>query len=68
MNILITGSSGFIGEKLLKKLDSSHNVLVIKSKKDSKLKNNNLIFSTCTIFDLNFEEKIINFNPDFFFT
>ena len=63
MNILITGSSGFIGKKLTKSLmKENFNLLTISRKKNKKLSDNHLFV------DLNnytkIKKQIIKFNPE----
>tara|TARA_Y100001970_G_C14231857_1_gene859138 strand:+ start:605 stop:1486 length:882 start_codon:yes stop_codon:yes gene_type:complete len=63
LNILLTGSSGFIGSKLAKNLlDNQFNLLTISKKKNIKVSTNHLFV------DLNnfarSKKKIKNFNPD----
>ena len=61
MNILLTGSSGFIGKSLLNILDNKFNILSITRKKTSNSKK-------ILIGDLNkleiIKNEIINFNPE----
>ena len=64
MNILITGSSGFIGNKLVKYLKNSNLLLLTNSKLLRSSKSNQIILEYNKISDIN---KIIHFKPDYFF-
>ncbi len=66
MNILLTGSSGFIGKRLLKKLSKykKYKILNLVRTDKYKSKNDNIKFLKCDLDKLNNHvSKIINFNP-----
>ena len=65
MRILITGATGFIGQKLLKRLTYQHHTVAIHSRKQPEGINSNvLVFSG----ELNqFQKEIIAFLPEYVF-
>ena len=65
MRILITGATGFIGQKLLKRLTDQHHTLVIHSRKQHHEVGTNVrVFSG----ELNqFQKEIIAFSPEYVF-
>ena len=63
MNIIITGSSGFIGTNLTKNLlNYNYNLLTISRKKNIQTLNNHLFVDLNNFSKKN--KKIIDFNPD----
>ncbi len=66
MNVLITGSSGFIGSNLLKKfINSKHNVLALYNKKKPKKKlSRNIKFHKFDLQKMNNFSIIKNFEPN----
>lgn len=67
MNIVITGSSGFIGQKLIKFLSSykKYKLLCITRSKSKRLNKKNIRYIECNLDKINnYKKKIINFNPD----
>jgi nucleoside-diphosphate-sugar epimerase len=67
MNIVITGSSGFIGKRLLGFLShyKKYKLLCITRSKSKKLKNKNVEYLKCNLNKIrDYAKKIINFNPD----
>ena len=65
MRILVTGATGFIGNKLLKRLTDQHHTVAIYSRKQlNKIDSNVLILSG----ELNrFQKEIIAFSPEYVF-
>jgi nucleoside-diphosphate-sugar epimerase len=65
MRILITGATGFIGRKLLKRLTDQYHTVAIHSRKQSEIIDLNvLVFSG----ELNkFQKEIITFSPEYVF-
>jgi nucleoside-diphosphate-sugar epimerase len=65
MRILITGATGFIGQKLLKRLTDQHHTLAIHVRKQlHEVDSNVLVFSG----ELNqFQKEIIDFSPEYVF-
>ena len=67
MNIVITGSSGFIGKRLLGFLShyKKYKILCITRSKSKKLENKNVEYLKCNLNKIsNYKKKIINFSPD----
>jgi nucleoside-diphosphate-sugar epimerase len=65
MRILITGATGFIGQKLLKQLNDQHHTLAIHSLKQLHEVDSNVIVFTG---ELNqFQKEIIAFSPEYVF-
>jgi nucleoside-diphosphate-sugar epimerase len=65
VNILITGSTGFIGKNVVSSISKEHSLFLINKKKKNRLKIKNIISVKS---DINLSQqvfkKIINFNPD----
>lgn len=67
MNIVITGSSGFIGRRLVKLLSNykKYKLLCITRSGLNKLNKKNIKYLKCNLNKINnHKKKIINFNPD----
>ena len=63
--ILITGSTGFVGRHLVKKLlQDGHSILEITRKKEKSFKLFGDATSKVVVSDINFKNQITKFNPD----
>jgi nucleoside-diphosphate-sugar epimerase len=65
MNILVTGSTGFLGKNVVPSILKEHSLFLINKKKKNETKKKNII-SVKSDINLNQKvfKKIINFNPD----
>lgn len=67
MNILLTGSTGFIGSNLLKRISKNpkNKVLNLVRTNNHNIKNNNIKYLRCDLKKLKkYKSKIIKFNPE----
>lgn len=65
MRILITGATGFIGQKLLKRLSNQHHTLAIHARKQLQEVDSNVQVFTGTL--NHFQKEIIAFSPEYVF-
>ena len=65
MRILITGATGFIGQKLLKRLTDQHHTLAIHARKQLQEVDSNVLVFTGALNQ--FQKEIIAFSPEYVF-
>jgi CDP-paratose synthetase len=65
MRILITGATGFIGQKLLKRLTDQHHSVAIHARKQLKEVDSNVLVFTGILNQ--FQKEIIAFSPEYVF-
>ena len=65
MRILITGATGFIGQKLLKRLTDQHHTLAIHARKQLQEVDSNVLVFTGALNQ--FQKEIIVFSPEYVF-
>ena len=65
MRILITGATGFIGQKLLKRLTDQHHTLAIHARKQHQEVDSNVLVFTGAL--NHFQKEIIAFSPEYVF-